>query len=239
MDRLKYDRALALAESLPTARRAVTIELRRSRPDRRRALAAAFRMLDQGSLRVGSEQYATEHGSRGLSTLLCAHVRIAGDDIELEFPSKSGQEWASTIRDHDLARVLVGMKRRGPNARLLSFRADGGAEWRPLSAEDINEYVKKRVGDDFTAKDFRTLHGTIAAAIDLALTGPQPSPAKRRRAVSKAVRAASDVLGNTPAVARRSYIDPRLLDAYENGETINPKRPYAAESEIRALLYKA
>ncbi|MBE7163341.1 MAG: DNA topoisomerase IB, partial [Williamsia herbipolensis] len=99
MDRIKYDRALALAESLPTARRFVTQDLRRDEPDRRRALAAAFRMLDQGSLRVGSERYASEHGSRGLTTLLCAHVHVSGDDVELDFPGKSGQEWSSSIHD--------------------------------------------------------------------------------------------------------------------------------------------
>jgi DNA topoisomerase-1 len=238
MDRIKYDRALALAESLPVARRSVTTDLRRPEPDRRRALAAAFRMLDQGSLRVGSERYAEEHGSHGLSTLLCAHVHLSGDDIELEFPGKSGQDWSSSIHDHDLAHVLVGMKRRGGNARLLSYRPAAGQEWRPLTADDINEYVKERAGEEFTAKDFRTLHGTVAAAVDLAQTGPQRSEAKRAKAVSHAVRAAAGVLGNTPTVARQSYIDPRLLDAYAHGETIDPARTHAAESEVRALLYR-
>jgi DNA topoisomerase-1 len=238
MDKIKYDRALALAESLPGARRMVTQDLRRPDPDRRRALAAAFRMLDQGSLRVGSERYATEHGSRGLSTLLCAHAHVSGDDIELGFPGKSHQEWSSTIHDHDLARVIVGMKRRGGNARLLAFREHRGAEWEPLAAEDINAYVKERAGEEFTAKDFRTLHGTVAAAVDLAQTGPQSSDAKRRKAVSHAVKAASEVLGNTPTVCRQSYIDPRLLDAYHHGETIDPERVHAAESEVRALLYR-
>ncbi|PYY34888.1 DNA topoisomerase IB [Curtobacterium sp. MCBD17_030] len=238
MDKIKYDRALALAESLPAARRMVTQDLRRPEPDRRRALAAAFRMLDQGSLRVGSERYATEHGSHGLSTLLCTHAHISGDDIELEFPGKSHQAWSSTIHDADLARVLVGMKRRGPNARLLSFRERRGDDWEPVTAEDINAYVKERAGEDFTAKDFRTLHGTVAAAVDLAQTGVLSSQAKRKKAVSHAVKAASDVLGNTPTVARQSYIDPRLLDAYEHGETIDPQRLHAAESEVRALLYR-
>lgn len=238
MDKIKYDRALALAESLPSARRMVTQDLRRPEPDRQRALGAAFRMLDQGSLRVGSERYATEHGSHGLSTLLCAHAHISGDDIELEFPGKSHQAWSSTIHDADLARVLVGMKRRGANARLLSFRERRGDDWQPVTAEDINAYVKERAGEDFTAKDFRTLHGTVAAAIDLAQTGVLSSQVKRKKAVSHAVKAASEVLGNTPTVARQSYIDPRLLDAYEHGETIDPARLHAAESEVRALLYR-
>jgi DNA topoisomerase-1 len=237
MDRIKYDRALALAESLPSARRAVTIDLRRPDPDRQRALAAAFRMLDQGSLRVGSERYAVEHGSHGLSTLLCAHAKVSGDDIELAFPAKSGHAWSSTIHDHDLAQVITAMKRRGPGARLLAYR-DGAGEWHPLSAQEINDYLKERVGDDFTAKDFRTLHGTVTAAIDLAHSGPQKSEAKRKRAVSHAVKAASDVLGNTPSIARKSYVDPRLVDAFYHGETIDRVSPHGAESEVRALLYR-
>jgi DNA topoisomerase-1 len=130
------------------------------------------------------------------------------------------------------------MKRRGPNARLLSFRERRGDEWEPVTAEDINAYVKERAGEDFTAKDFRTLHGTVAAAVDLAETGVLSSQAKRKKAISHAVKAASEVLGNTPTVARQSYIDPRLLDAYEHGETIDPERLHAAESEVRALLYR-
>ena len=238
MDRIKYDRALALAESLPAARRQVTMDLRRPEPDELRGLAAAFRMLDQGSLRVGSERYATEHGSRGLSTLLCSHVHVSADRIDLNFPGKSGQEWSSTINDHDLARVIRGMQRRGPNARLLAYRPRRGAEWMPLSAENINEYVKERAGDIFTAKDFRTLHGTVAAAADLAKTGPKSSKTAIDKAISHAIRAASDVLGNTPSVARASYVDPRLLEAYRHGETIDPNRLRSAEAEVRALLYR-
>lgn len=237
MDRLKYDRAIALAESLPMARRRVTMDLRRPDLDRSRALAAGFRMLDQGSLRVGSERYASEHGSRGLATLLCSHARVVGDDIELAFPGKSGKDWSSTIHDHDLAAALRSMKRRRSNSRLLAYR-DGTGRWHPLTAEDINEYVKEYAGDEFTAKDFRTLHGTVAAAIDLAESGPQPSLAKRQRAISHAVKRASEVLGNTPSVARQSYIDPRLLDAFNHGETIDPSRIRAVESQLRALLYR-
>ena len=98
--------------------------------------------------------------------------------------------------------------------------------------------MKEHAGDEFTAKDFRTLHGTVAAAIDLAESGPQPSLAKRQRAISHAVKRASEVLGNTPTVARQSYIDPRLLDAFNHGETIDPSRLRAVESQLRALLYR-
>ena len=237
-DRIKFDRAMSLAESLPSARRLVTLDLRRPDPDRLRALAAAFRMLDTGSLRVGSERYAELHGSHGLSTLLCAHATVSGDTVALAFPAKSGQEWDSQITDPDLASVIRGLKRRGSRARLLAFRGESGGSWSPLHAADINEYVHERTGGEFTAKDFRTLHGTVAAAVSLAKTGPQPTVTKRQRALAQAMRDASEVLGNTPSIAKKSYVDPRLVDAYGSGETIDPARLASAESEVRALLYR-
>ncbi|OOB91864.1 DNA topoisomerase IB [Rathayibacter sp. VKM Ac-2630] len=235
-DRIKFDRALRLAESLPSARRAVTLDLRRDGYGRERALATAFRMLDTGSLRVGSERYAKEHGSIGLSTLLCSHATTHGDRVALAFPGKSHQAWTSEILDHDLASVVRSLKRRGPNARLLAWK--DGREWRPLSAPEINDYVREKAGDDFTAKDFRTLHGTVAAALSLARTGPRPTQRARNSAIAQAMRDASEVLGNTPTVARASYVDPRVLDHYRAGETIDPTRPNSAETTLRALLYE-
>lgn len=235
-DRQKFDRALALAESLPTARRGVTIDLRLEGLPRERVLAAAFRMLDTGHLRVGSERYALEHGSLGLSTLQGAHATVVGGEVvRLSFPGKSGQEWDSEVRDPDLAAAVALMKRRGQRARLLAWRDDAGAHM--LGAEDINADIRDRTGGDFTAKDFRTLHGTAAAAVALAKTGPKPTAAAQDRAIAAAVRATSELLGNTPAVARGSYIDPRLLDLYRDGVTIDPQRTGSVESELRALLF--
>jgi DNA topoisomerase-1 len=235
-DRVKYDRAMQLAEALPSARRQVTMHLRQDGPTRERALAAAFRMLDTGSLRVGSERYATANGSHGLSTLLCAHATVKGDVVHLNFPAKSGQEWESDIKDADLASVVRTLKRRGPNARLLAYKV--GRVWHPVSAAEINEYVRERTGGAFTAKDFRTLHGSVEAAKSLAKHGPEQARTKRQKAIVQAMRDASDVLGNTPSIARASYVDPRIVDRYNTGETIDPNRLGSAESELRALLYE-
>lgn len=234
-DRIKFDRALALAESLPTARRQVTIDLRGDGHTRERALAAGFRMLDTGSLRVGSERYAEEHGSFGLTTLLCAHAQVKGDTILLRFPAKSGQAWESDIEDPDLATVVRSLKRRGPTAHLLSFQDDRG--WHPLAASDINDYVRTRTGGDFTAKDFRTLHGTIAAAVSLAKAPPATTKTARSRALTQAMKDAASVLGNTPAIAKSSYVDPRVVDEFTHGRTIDAARLASAESELRALLF--
>ncbi|GAC1603588.1 MAG: hypothetical protein NVS3B6_14820 [Pseudarthrobacter sp.] len=235
-DRVKFDRALQLAESLPAARRLVTLDLRSDGVGRERVLAAAFRMLDSGSLRVGSERYTNENGSRGLATLLCAHVRVRKETLELRFPAKSGKDWESEIHDADLAALVRTLKRRGGNARLLAFK--DGRSWHPVTSADINAYVKERTGSDFTAKDFRTLRGTVAAALSLARSGPQEKVAARKRAISMAMEDAAAVLGNTPSIARKSYVDPRLLDHFAAGETIDPHRPQSAESELRALLYR-
>jgi DNA topoisomerase-1 len=234
-DRLKFDRAMALAESLPAARRKVTTDLRQGEPTKDRALAAAFRMLDTGSLRVGSERYAEQHGSHGLSTLLCSHASISGSTITLAFPGKSGQEWESTLVDAELAGVLRGLKRRGPDARLIAWKGSG--QWHPVDAEDINDYVRERTGGEFSAKDFRTLHGTVTAAIALAKAGPRPSPTARKKVVAQVMRDVAEVLGNTPAVARASYVDPRIVDHYDRGRTIDPARTGSAESQLRALLF--
>jgi DNA topoisomerase-1 len=235
-DRVKFDRALQLAESLPTARRLVTLDLRSEGHTRERVLAAAFRMLDSGSLRVGSERYTNENGSHGLATLLCAHVHVRKDCLELKFPAKSGKDWESEIHDADLAALVRTLKRRGPNARLLAFKE--GRNWHPVTSADINAYVKERTGADFTAKDFRTLRGTVAAAVSLARSGPQKTVSARKSAISVAMLEAAAVLGNTPSIARKSYVDPRLLDHYAAGETIDPRRADSAEAELRALLYR-
>jgi DNA topoisomerase I len=235
MDRLKFDRALALAESLPTARRQVTMDLRQAGLPRSRVLAAGFRMLDTGSLRIGSERYARAHGTIGLTTLRCAHATVLGSLVTLRFSAKSGHAWESEIDDADLATIVRQLKRRGPNSLLLSFEQHESVH--PVSAEELNEYVRERTRGEFTAKDFRTLHGTIAAAASLAKHGPGPRKSRRTQAISQAMRDAAHVLGNTPAIARSSYVDPRLIDEYTHGRTIDPTRLGSAESELRALLY--
>lgn len=233
-DRAKYARALDLAKSLPAARRRVTVALRGDGLGRGRVLATAFRMLDTGSLRVGSERYAEAHGSHGLSTLEGSHVSVTGTRVTMAFPGKSGQEWSSEIDDADLAAVVRQLKRNRSNDRLLSWRDEAG--WHPLTAADINDYVRELTGGDFTAKDFRTLTGTVVAAGSLARTGTQQSSTARTKAVAQAARDTAAVLGNTPAIARGSYIDPRVIDRYESGRTIDPRRLSSGESELLALL---
>ena len=233
-DRVKFARALELAESLPRARVYVTRCLRQPGATRERALAAAFRILDSGALRIGSDRYAEENGSHGLTTLQRSHVSVEGDTVHFAFPAKSGQSWQSSLIDPDVAAFVRDAPDDSPDAPFLSWDDDG--EPRTVSAADVNEFIKLHTGGDFTAKDFRTLRGTIAAAISLAKNGPEESKRARARALTAAMQAAAEVLGNTPTIARTSYVDPRVVDAFTAGETIDPARAASAESELRRLL---
>lgn len=233
---LKYDRALELAAQLPQARGRVTRALRSDSGSRERALAVAFRLLDTAHLRVGGERYAVEHGSRGLSTLNCSDASVHGDTVELHFLGKGGVEWSSETTDAELATAVRTLKRRGAGERLLAWR--DGDQWHPLHASEINDYVRECAGGEFTAKDFRTLSGTIAAASTLAGIGCRNSTAARQKAVRAAVVATAELLGNTPAIAKGSYIDPRVFDRYRDGQLLQT-RAVSGESALRALLLGA
>lgn len=233
-DRVKFERAAQLAETLTSARRKVTMDLRQEGFGRDRVLAAAFRIIDLGSVRIGSEEYLHANGSRGLTTLLCRHARIDGDEITLTFPAKSAQKWTSTIVDADLAELLTQIQAlRGQRSRLLSWK-DG--TWHAIRPSSLNEYIRRQTGGEFTAKDFRTLHGTIVAAEALAALGTTDTESRRRKRVSAAVNEAAAALGNTPTIARNSYIDPRVFDRYRQGEVIDTSGGRVPEPALLELL---
>ncbi|WP_427018249.1 DNA topoisomerase IB [Pseudarthrobacter sp. P1] len=211
-DTEKSIRAARLGAQMPGIRRRVSRHLRESASARTRTLAAAVRLLDLGALRIGSEEYAASHGSFGLSTLQCRHASVQEGTIHLSFPGKSGQPWDVTISDNVLARFLDPLARRSGRSPLLAY-PDGGS-WISLDAEAINGYIAQIAGAGHTAKDFRTWKGTMVAAAELARTGGTPS----QQAVVAAIKVVAHQLGNTPAVARASYVDPRLVEAYLAGD---------------------
>jgi DNA topoisomerase-1 len=220
-DAAKFDRALLLARALPTARRAVTRDLERDDFGRERALAAAFRSIDRVALRIGSSEYLRNNGSRGLTTLRCRDVMVDGDRITFAFPSKSGKRWESTVVDAGLARYLREIIRhRRSGGRAIAWR---DSAWHALTTGEVNDYIRLRTSVDATAKDFRTLRGTIVAASVLARIGCQVTKRERDAAVRAAVETTADALGNTAAVARSSYIDPRVIDRYRAGELLSLK----------------
>jgi len=222
-DAEKFDRMLAFAHRLPDMRHRVEADLQQRGLPRDKALAVAARLLDLGLFRVGSESYAKANGSFGLATIRRDHVRTSGEDlVRFDYRAKSGQRRIQEIADPEVARIVRTLKRRkDENPELLAYR--NGTGWRDVRSEDVNAYVKEVAGDDFSAKDFRTWHGTVHAAVALAAAGDVPgSQTARRRRISAAVKDVAAELGNTPAVARASYIDPRILDRYEEGVTIGP-----------------
>ena len=217
----KFELIREFALKLPKLRRSVTADLRRDGIPRERALACAVRLLDLGFFRVGSEVYAEENESFGLATVRREHVTIAKTEIVFDFPAKSGQRRIQSIRDAAARRAIEEMyRRRGGPEDLLAFRE--GKEWRDVRSDEINEYIHEHIGDQFTAKNFRTWHGTVLAAVELAGEEKPRSQAAAKRAIKRAVDQVSDALGNTPAVCRASYIDPRVLDRYRDGVTIQP-----------------
>ncbi|MGE5527045.1 MAG: DNA topoisomerase IB [Methanosarcina sp.] len=242
----KFELVREFAIKLPRLRRAVTADMRRQGMPRERALACAVRLLDLGFFRVGGEAYAEENESFGLATVRREHVTVKRNEVVFDFPAKSGQRRIQSIRDAAARRALEAMYRRrsGPED-LLAYRQ--GSEWRDVRSDDINAYIHEQIGGEFSAKDFRTWHGTVLAAVALAgEEAPPRSKAAAKAAIARAIKEVSAALGNTPAVCRASYIDPRVLDRYRDGVTIDPpsttngqlstKARHQLEREVIALV---
>ena len=231
-DKRKYARALQLAQTLPRARARVTTSLRRSALDRERVLAVAFRLLDQAAPRIGSERYLNAHGSRGLTTLQRRDASVEASVVTLSFPGKSGKRQYLEVDDGDLAAAVEILSAGRPRSALLSW--ERGRRRVALTPSEVNDYVRALTGGRFTAKDFRTLRGTILAAEALARIGTVDTATDRKRAENLAVRATAEALGNTPSVARGSYIDPRVFVRYRDGQLLDLS--ISPESAILALI---
>jgi DNA topoisomerase I len=254
-DRLKFDSMLGFGAALPRLRRRVTRDLAFGQSDgtvrfsaaelsRERVLACSVRLLDLGFFRIGSEDYAEQNESYGLTTMLREHVTLSRDTLVFDFPAKSGQRRVQAIADDHALRIIAALKRRRGGSQLLAFRAPGG--WVEIHAEDVNLYIKQHSGGAFTAKDFRTWNATVLAAVALAgAEEARPGGARRERAVREAIKTVAAYLGNTPAVARASYVDPRVIDRYHAGVTIAPTLegfpagPDLADDRIRTRIESA
>jgi len=241
----KFEVVREFAAALPRLRRAVTADLRRQGMPRARALACAVRLLDLGFFRIGGEVYTEENESFGLATVRRDQVTLRANEVIFDFPAKSGQRRIQSIRDASARRAIEVMRRRrsGPEDLLAWRDAD---EWRDVRSDDVNEYIKEKIGERFSAKDFRTWHGTVLAAVELASEDEPTSEAQAKQSIRAAVERVSEALGNTPAVCRRSYIDPRVIERFRDGEAISPKASLdgrmsararnKVEREVRALI---
>jgi DNA topoisomerase I len=241
-DAEKFDRMLAFGRALARAREQVILDLGQRGMPLERACAAAVRLLDLGYFRIGNDIYAADHGSFGLTTLERRHVRRRQGALIFTFVGKSGIEHVIEIDDRVvIAAIEVMRRRRTPDdPSLLAYK--NGRSWRSMLPELVNDYVRATTGLEATAKDFRTWHATVLAAAALAET-PEPgrTQASRNRAVSGAMKEVAAFLGNTPALARSSYVDPRVIDAFEEGRTIEraTRRSYETTDERQAALERA
>jgi DNA topoisomerase IB len=222
-DEQKFDRAIDLGRRLPRARTALNRLLIGDPADRATVVAAAVRLVDLGCFRLGSEAYAEENGSFGLTTLQVRHVRRDVNARIFRFAGKSGVDHEIVIVDRPVLRIIDALtKHRGADARLLATRE--GRRWRPLDATEVNERIRELLKLDVTAKDFRTWKATTTVARQLADVERATSSSGRARQVREAIAQAAELLGNTPSVARSSYVDPRVADLFEDGHTIGPAR---------------
>jgi DNA topoisomerase-1 len=241
-DAEKFDRMLLFGKALATARERVMLDLGLDGMPLERACAAAVRLLDLGYFRIGNDVYAADNGSFGLTTLERRHVRRLQDALVFRFVGKSGVEHVIEIDDEVVVAAIEAMRRRRTpgDPRLLAYK--NGSSWRSILPELVNDYVRETTGLEATAKDFRTWHATVLAAAALAETKePGESKASRKRAVAGAMKEVAAFLGNTPTLARSSYVDPRVVDSYERGRTIAraTRRSYATTDERQAALERA
>jgi DNA topoisomerase I len=219
-DRAKHERMVRFAGELPDLRRRVARDLRARGLTRERVLATAARLLDRAFFRVGGESYADQNGSYGLATIRKRQVHVRGATLTFDYVAKGGVRRRTVLEDPDVAAVVRALKRRtGGGSELLAWKDSG--RWHDARSTDINAYLKEHAGDEFSAKDFRTWHGTVLAAVVLAGKDAEATTVTSRpRLASAAIRDVAGYLGNTPAVCRASYVDPRVIDRFMDGETI-------------------
>jgi DNA topoisomerase-1 len=222
-EQAKFDKLIQFAQRLPELRAATAKHIENETLDRERVSAIATRLINRGWFRVGTERYAKESKTFGITTLRKKHVRVRGHRISFEFQGKHRSVIRTTLVDSELAEAINELLALSGGARLFRYEWDGGLC--ALTGARLNDYVRAYLGDEFTAKDFRTWGGTLIAAIELAERGPAETKAEAKRTIAAVMRRVGSELGNTPAVARSSYVSPAVIDQYLDGTTIEDFRP--------------
>jgi len=239
-DAEKFDDMLDFARALPQMRKRITRDLRGDELVGPRVLACAARLLDLGFFRVGGETYAAENESFGLATIQRRHVRLHDGEVVFDYQAKSGRRRIHAIADDDVIAIVKDLKkRRSQSPDLLAYK--NGRGWVDVRSDDINDYVKLVSGNErFSAKDFRTWNATVLAAIAVADLGrPAKTKGARKRVAGAAVKHVANYLGNTPAVARSSYIDPRVFDRLDSGWTIGGVVADVGDADLGRPLVRA
>ncbi|MDT5218784.1 MAG: topoisomerase [Mycobacterium sp.] len=244
----KFDRVLELSKGLPAYRERIARDLAERGLTRDRVLALGLHLVDLGYFRAGGEQYAEENESYGLATLLCEHVTVRRDAVSFDYPAKSGVRRRYEVEDPEVVRAVRALLRRTDHSeRLLMCR--NASDWVEVRADDLNSRFKELVGDEYSVKDLRTWHGTVLGAVAFADADPPVSQRVAKRVEAAVMREVAEELGNTPAVARGSYVDPRLVGGYRQGLTIaaavrraerspRPQAQLILEKATRALIHR-
>jgi len=248
-DARKFRRVIKFAEALPRMRATVAVSLRQPDLGRDSVMACILRILSSCFIRPGSHVYANENGSFGIATLRPRHVTVKGDLVEFDFPGKSGVRQFRQIKDHKVAKVVRSLLKH-PSREVFKYQ-NGNGEFVNVTRSHINSYIREVMGENFSAKDFRTWAGTLVCACALARAGidPEEKPAARKRKIVEAIKETAEALGNTPAVCRSSYICPEIINNFETGKIIDHyfnslqalityrgKKLHAAEKSLRGFM---
>ena len=230
-DQEKFDRIIRFADQLETMRRITGQHLRKRNPTREKVLAAMVRLLDTAFFRPGNENYSKENESYGLTTLRSKHLEIKGDEMVFSYKGKSGQFQEKHVVDNKLAKIVKELDEL-PGYEIFKYIDENG-QVQDVKSQDLNQYIREVMGEEFSAKDFRTWAGTVIAAMTLNEMGASEidDQKKLQKNIKQAVIAVSEKLGNTPAIARSSYIDPRIIENYTEGKTLK-----VFEKEVNKLL---
>ncbi len=218
-DEAKFERILRFARALPDMRQTVDKDLKRPKLDYQKVMATIVSIMDQTYIRVGNDTYARDNISYGLTTLRSKHTDVQGSTITFEFVGKSGKHHVKRVSDKALARIVRQLDNL-PGYEVFKYYDEQGS-LHDVKSSDVNIYIKAIMGDEFSAKDFRTWAGTLIASADLAAAEQAESEQERKKLVTACVQKVSKKLGNTPAIARGSYIDPRIIQRFMDGEDLS------------------
>jgi len=233
-EQAKFERILRFARALPKMRRKVNEHLQRREYDREKVMACIVRLMDDVYFRVGNDTYARDNESYGLTTMRSRHIQVKGDIITFDFVGKSKQRWFVNIKDKKISKIVKKLDSL-PGYEIFKYYDEDG-KIRDVKSDDVNAYIKEIMGDEFTAKDFRTWGGTLLATKELAKCEWDKSESKRKKIVAGCVKQVAKHLGNTPAVARGSYIDPRVIQAYMTKDTMHKLHDTVAKMQKTANL---
>jgi DNA topoisomerase-1 len=222
-EQAKFDKLVRFAEALPELRQAMGEHMTHDPYDRERVCAVAVRLINMAWFRVGSDRYAKTSRTHGVTTLTRSHVSVRGTRVTFRFRAKHKVQVRTSVVDHELAGAIKDLLAQPGPARLFRYGYNGDSC--NLTGAVLNDYIQEHMGEEFTAKDFRTWGGTLTAAIALAEHGVPESDAEAKRTVANVMRAVGEKLGNTPAVARASYVSPAVVEQYLDGRTLEDFRP--------------